>query len=526
MGCGAIGGVSSTESQCSVVDEDIVQTVGNIKISSRYHMLPRRVEEDYSILTESVGSGFNGYVHKAINKTTKDTYAAKPFKIRGLSKKSMEELRMEVSLFLRMDHPHVARLIDVYEGQGQLILLMELLEGGELYDRISRKKKFTERDAATASWQMLVAINYLHSQSIVHRDIKLENFLYDTMDSNHLKLIDFGFSRLHNKTEKKMMASCGTLAYMAPEVLKGVGYTNKCDMWSLGCVTFILLMGYMPFPSQDTAENIETIIRGEYSKNPKVWNRLSNDAKDFVHCLLQKSVNSRLSSAEALQHPFMQKREQASDEVDSSIVSSIVDFAQASSFKRACMSMMAWSLTNAQRREVRQAFLEIDEDKSGTISVAQLKTALESKMDISDEEITKVFASFGDSACHEQIYYSDFLAAMTASRIAIHDDLIFQAFQRFDRDKSGFITKENLVEVLGEDGYGGSDADELIKEADLAGDGRISLQEFITYMRGSDASEKTQVIAGRIIEEEMENETHDNRRRRLSCAVPRTPSGV
>merc|ERR1740127_311771 len=121
---------------------------------------------------------------------------------------------------------------------------MECMEGGELFDRVAeladRKAHFSERDAAQTVEQMLRAISYLHDHGIVHRDVKLENFMYDTKDRNHLKLIDFGFSIFFDP-KVKLRATCGTLSYMAPEVLeKNRGYTSQCDLWSLGVVAFIL----------------------------------------------------------------------------------------------------------------------------------------------------------------------------------------------------------------------------------------------------------------------------------------------
>merc|ERR1719183_2388648 len=119
------------------------------------------------------------------------------------------------------------------------------MNGGELFQRVQERRKFNETDAADASSQMLLAINYVHSHGMVHRDLKLENFLYESAKSDHLKLIDFGFSKVW-EPNTKMALSCGTLSYVAPEVL-AKDYTSQCDMWSFGVIVFILLVGYMPF---------------------------------------------------------------------------------------------------------------------------------------------------------------------------------------------------------------------------------------------------------------------------------------
>merc|ERR550514_222916 len=149
---------------------------------------------------------------------------------------------------------------------------MEAMAGGELFDRITKLKKFKESEAADAMWQMLLAVNYLHRHGIVHRDIKLENFLYDgaegSSESMHLKLIDFGFSKMCHLAEN-MSAKCGTLAYVSPEVLRGC-YTNQCDMWSLGVISFITLSGYMPFSGAEEKMS-RTIAHGEYIWKPDCW---------------------------------------------------------------------------------------------------------------------------------------------------------------------------------------------------------------------------------------------------------------
>merc|ERR1719230_1407167 len=122
----------------------------------------------------------NGHVKMGTSKVNNNQrVAVKSFKLTALYGKKREELESEVEVFLCMDHPHVTRLFDVYESKDYLHLVMECMEGGELFDRVSELKRFSERDAADAIWQMLLSLNYIHSHGIVHRDLKLENFLYD-----------------------------------------------------------------------------------------------------------------------------------------------------------------------------------------------------------------------------------------------------------------------------------------------------------------------------------------------------------
>jgi len=133
---------------------------------------------------------------------------------------------------------------------------------------------------------------------------------------------------------------------MAPEILKKSGYGEKCDLWSMGVIVFILLMGYQPFLDNDQGSVDVLIKSGKYHKEENQWARLSENAKDFISKLLCVDAKDRLSATEALRHPWIENRKANNDSVDDSIVSSLKSYARASHFRRACMSMMAWSLTN------------------------------------------------------------------------------------------------------------------------------------------------------------------------------------
>jgi len=478
------------------------------QVTGRFHVLPHRIEDDYVLEpSQELGSGYNGSVFLAKSKDTHETFAVKPFRLYRITQAQKRELKNEVEVFLAMDHPHVGRLRDVYEDESELRLVMERLEGGELFDRVTAIGRFTEKDAQDTIYQILVAINYIHCMGIVHRDIKLENFLYDSKSYAHLKLIDFGFSRF--TSNKRMQLGCGTLAYMAPEVLGG-SYDLKCDMWSVGVIAFILLMGYMPFTGSDD-EIRAAITSGQYRIDKPRWEKLSENSKGFLQSLLVTDSDQRLSAEQALQHPWVEERNsvvvtEESSHLDEAIVSSLVDFARASHFRRACMSMMAWTLSNDERAEVRNAFMELDTDKSGTITMYELKRVLAERVSITDSQVLQIFNAL-DSNNKEEVNYSDFLAAMMASRIAMHDDVVVAAFKRFDVDKSGYITVGDLLQVMGST-MSKADAKQLVKEADISADGRISLDEFISYVQSSEEHAQMTVLE-KLLEGEMALEKAD-----------------
>lgn len=495
-------GQGSSGSRLQAATDRAADGLGKIAVSARYKKLPKKLEDDYVVEGKVLGTGYNGSVFLAKSKHSDGRYAVKGFHLHGVPKDKMEQLESECQIFLSMDHPHVARLVDVYESSSYLHLVMECMEGGELFERLKKRARFSERDAAQAVWQMLLAVNYLHNRGIVHRDLKLENFLYEKEDTDHLKLIDFGFSHIW-EPNTKMALSCGTLAYVAPEVL-GRSYTSKCDLWSLGVILFILLAGYMPFSGGERVQR-KAIEDGKYMWLNERWKGVSVEAIDLVKKLLTKDSAQRFSADQALAHPFIEKRHAAGDQqpldlVDQSAADALVNFAKASQFRRACMSVMAWSLTNEERTKVRDIFIAMDKNKKGTITLYELKEVLTTKFKIADEHIKPIFEAL-DTAANDEIHYSEFLAAMVSTRIGMHDDLLTQTFQRFDVDNSGYITIENLRVVLGES-FDGAEIEKLMQEADTTKDGRLSYPEFIQYLKGS-GDEHAAEVAEKIIETEL-----------------------
>jgi len=460
--------------------EHLEAKTGKIALSGRYHRPPKEIDDDYEVAATVLGSGYNGVVRQATAKYSKGLkFAIKAFKLDGILGDKKTQLESEVEIFLCMDHPHITRLYDVYESERYLYLVMECMEGGELFDRVTELKRFSERDAADAVWQMLLALNYIHSHGIVHRDVKLENFLYDSKGSHHLKLIDFGFSKMWDPNIK-MHVSCGTLSYVAPEVLEK-SYTSQCDLWSLGVIAFILLGGYMPFSGKDEKLQMENIAQGKYVLKPEKWNGVSEQAKNFVKSVLRVDPNQRLTAEKALEHEWISRRANPKDagDVPYEVIEALRQFGTASKFRRCCLGMMAWSLSNEERAEVRADFIRLDKNQNGTITLAELRQVMVDKYEIPDGETQNIFHAL-DTNGDEEIHYSDFLAAMVSTRIALHDDLLRHAFAKFDVDNSKFITVENLREILGDSS---GSVDELIQEADLVEDNKISYPEFVAFLK-------------------------------------------
>jgi calcium-dependent protein kinase len=498
-----MGGSSSkiTKEELAAAVERAEERLGKIGVSGRYHRSPKKIQDDYVLETAKVlGTGRSGSVFGAKSRQTGALFAVKALNLRGLDNEGRTELKAEVEIFLSMDHPHVARLSSVYETDKKLYLVMERMEGGEILERLQERQKFTESETAHAVRQMLLAVNYIHGRQVVHRDLKLENFMYESKESDHLKLIDFGFSHVLEPNTK--MSECvGTLDYSAPEVLSG-SYTSQCDLWSLGVITFALLCGHMPFSGSSDAMQ-ESIKRGLLKKKADRWIPISDSAKDFMGGLLVVNPTKRLTAEQALEHPFI-KSHQRSDRLllDSNIVNALCDYKKETHFRRACMSMMAWSLTNAERAQVRDAFIEMDKNQTGIITLGEMKQVL-SEFNIQDAQVGPIFEALNTSPNEEihEIQYSEFLAAMVSTRIKMHDDMLTATFHRFDVDNSGYITKDNLKVVLGES-FEGAEVDTLLREADRSGDGQISREEFILYIKNGATHSEHALVEDKFIDEE------------------------
>ena len=185
-------------------------------------------------------------------------------------------------------------------------LVLELVTGGELFDRIVAKGNYSEKDAATCMSQLCQALDYLHTKKIVHRDLKPENLLYASpADDANLKVADFGLARMLTAGDM-MKTACGTPGYVAPEILKNKGYdSGAVDMWSAGVILYILLCGFPPFYEEELPALFDQILHARYDFPSPWWDNISADGKDLVKKLLELDVKKRLTAAQVLAHPWM-----------------------------------------------------------------------------------------------------------------------------------------------------------------------------------------------------------------------------
>lgn len=482
MGQAHAGRTKSKEAghdQVVEVDEVLARRGNRALITGRYTS-SRHLEHDYHFDGKVIGSGLSGPVRLATGKADGLKYAIKSFKKKGMSSRKRAELKSEAEVYLTLDHPHVAKLEMIYETDEEMHFVMEYMSGGELYKRLSSRKRYSEEAAALCIRQVLLAVAYLHARQVVHRDLKLENFLYESEDSEHLKIIDFGFAKFWNR-DTKMSQACGSLHYVAPEVLEH-SYTDKADLWSCGVIAYMLLTGAPPFFGSD--EEVLTKIRAKQPHWSQRFLALSPQAKDFVQKLFV-DASCRLTAKEALEHPFLRMKTVKEERIlEPGILRSLRKFARASAFRRALLSIVALSLSNEDRNMLHEQFLAMDRQKRGTITMLEMKSVLEENFHVDGAEAEALFSCL-DTDNDDEIEYSEFLAAALIGRVQVHEDLLRKTFGRFDKSESGNITAENLRCVLGEH-FGAKEMEDLIREADKSGHGQIDYDEFLAYFYRSD----------------------------------------
>lgn len=266
--------------------------------------IPNKLLQRYSV-GQILGDGNFAVVRQVYDKQKKMDCALKIIdKTKLLGKEQMIE--NEVNILRSVNHPNIIKLLDEYDTDHELYLVMELIKGGDLFDTISRHVKFSEDDSKFTTQSLASALAYLHDNYIVHRDIKPENLLVE-MNGCHVKVLKVGDFGLAQRVLKPMFTVCGTPTYVAPEILNESGYGVKIDVWAAGVILYILLCGFPPFVSDnnDQEELFEDILSGQYGYPSPYWDDISEEAKDLISHMLEPNPNLRFSAEDVLDHPWL-----------------------------------------------------------------------------------------------------------------------------------------------------------------------------------------------------------------------------
>lgn len=481
---------------------------GNLKTNVVHMEVPfgKPIEEVYDgVHTGPVlGSGISGLVRLVTHKATGVKYAVKCLDL-GLvdTDDGLARLREEIFIMCQLDHPNIVRLEEVYESHSEIYLVQELCLGGELFDRLDEQPEYhyTESECARLVKQMLCAVRYLHSKGIIHRDLKLENFLFSsTAKDSELKMIDFGLSK-HFRYGEVQHEAVGTPYTVAPEVIKG-SYDERCDIWAIGVITFLLLSGEPPFGGCGGPEPLMTvranILSGTYSFEPaEIWGSVSQGARAFISSLLVIDPQKRPTARAAQKLPWLTEwankaRSEGDNVLNPNVVKALVNFKEFSDMRKLLCEVLSFTLLPEQIQDLRKEFEKMDTDGSGEISLSALKEVLVTNAGagslgaLTEEEVEDIFNAMRIKKTETRIHWHEFIAA-GLSHCKVDDRNLRLAFDRLDSDHKGYVTLDDIMDLLGNDVH----SEDVMRE--MWGDGmkavncsqaHITFEDFLLLMKG------------------------------------------
>ena len=393
-------------------------------------------------------------------------------------------IRRELEILRQLDHPNVIKYYDVYEDKRYIHVVMELCKGGDLLSSILLNGLFSEQQTAILIRKVCKAVNYLHTRRICHRDVKLDNCLFATENSQEVKLVDFGLAR--SFSFRAMHTFAGTPLYMAPEVVCGV-YRESCDVWSIGIMLFILLTGKLPFGVESQPDIIRALVSQELLFDANDWEHVSPFALDLVRKMLTFDPERRISIDQVLAHEWFQSN--PSQYVVSRIPENLLDrlkhYKAPKRLQQIAIKVAVKYLSVEAIQDLKVAFQYIDTRNTGWISAAQFIEAL-NKTGLTaarDEVQSKRYAGFMSKIDYlhlGEINFTEFLAATLDLKQVLSEEVLYAAFRHFDVENAGYITIKDLTMAVRRTGVPlkSKDIDEMVAEMGLTEDCKISFARF------------------------------------------------
>ncbi|KIZ04772.1 hypothetical protein MNEG_3189 [Monoraphidium neglectum] len=482
---------------------------------------PRKIGESY-YLGKIIGAGSFGTVREAVEASTGLRFAVKTVakvpKRGPPTPRYLLKLRAEVEVMQQLGVSlNAVHLHDVFEDDANIHMVMELCEGGALLERVE-SRAYSERFIAGLVRSILRFIAQCHARGIVYRDVKPDNFLFLSKDEDSpLKATDFGLSIRHSPDEPKLTSRSGTPAYMAPELVMQC-YDEKCDIWSVGMLSYQLLTGRFPFWEDVRHESLSDVWKAVLSQDIN-WDApelqpLSAAARAFLQRLLQRDPRLRPSAGEALGDPWLAEGGAASDApLQGSVVARLQRFATYSHLKQLVLRM----ITEDMRRQgstptlasaLQELFAEYDADASGSISFDELASGLQRQgYDVTQSEVRQLMDKM-DIDHNGNVEGDEFVAALIDwSQVMQGKEwqaYVDAAFSRLDVDGDGFIELEELLNRMPKAFFEGDAAERLaeakrmLREADANGDGKISLAEFSSLLHENVAPDSLSLYDSRM----------------------------
>eukprot|EP00929_Paragymnodinium_shiwhaense_P120673 TRINITY_DN92677_c0_g1_i1.p1 TRINITY_DN92677_c0_g1~~TRINITY_DN92677_c0_g1_i1.p1 ORF type:complete len:637 (+),score=155.43 TRINITY_DN92677_c0_g1_i1:161-2071(+) len=432
-------------------------------------LLPSRFEVDitsrFSLDKLTLGEGGYGKVFVAVDREMPDRKVAIKMVTKADNPKlSAEEreaeaqaLDTEIKVMKELDHPHICRLMATFEEKKTMFFVMELCEGGELFDRIIESGKISEKLSADVIRQVSSALVYTHGRGIAHRDLKPENVVFCSKrpEDTSIKVIDWGLAMSFTGT--KMTGAVGSFTYAAPEVITSNNvkeYTSACDLWSLGVMTYVMMSGKPPFWGSEK-NHLRNAKQEKYpmDDHQAPWKDIKPEGKDFIKKLIKANPAKRMSAADCVKHPWpaaAASSSEATTATSTDVLSNLKRYSNASTFSKMCITAVARQLSHRHLKDVHAVFRELDANGDGVLSFQEISNGFKRIFGADSVEYAQVGTIFKslDLDGSQTIDYTEFCAAGFGEQQCNQDEVLWAAFKTFDVDNSGSVDVNDLQRIL------------------------------------------------------------------------------
>ena len=466
-----------------ILDNNVIVSDTNHQIDETYQKVKR------------LGEGAFGEVWLVKHKLYGKEYALKIIEKGPLSNES--EIANEIEILKKLDHPFILKVLEFHPDRNKYYIITDYCPEGELFDEIQKKDRFSEKETAYILYQVLLAIRYIHKMRIFHRDIKPENIMIVGRQPSGLldvKLIDFGTAKVFNEY-KKNKGIVGSSYYIAPEVVKGK-YDEACDLWSIGVIMYILLVGTPPFNGDDEDDIIRAVTIGKYDTSYPQYTSLSDNAKDLITRLLKFNPKERITAEEALNHPFFNFEEVKQIEyVDETIARQMLlnleNYKSDNLIKCAVIAYLVHQNTHLdQCKMASKLFRSIDLEHDGKLSKNELINAYIKYLGLNQQQAVNkadyIFRNI-DNDSNGMIESEEFIRACINPIIFNSPNYLSSAFSYFDKDNDGSISVEEVEEKFFQCSNKSQSArtklQAMFNQIDTNKDGIISYDEFSNMMK-------------------------------------------
>ncbi|CAK65423.1 unnamed protein product (macronuclear) [Paramecium tetraurelia] len=445
----------------------------------------KSITKDYTIKYPPFVTGTYANVHKAVHHCSNQERAVKIIRRSQTNQNQQERSMNEFRVLQKLNHPNIIKIHEFYQNKFSFNLVSDLQTGGQLFDKMRKEGRFSEKQAAEIMKQILLAVNYCHNEKIIHGDLRPENILYESdKEEAILKIIGFGSSKEFVSIQK-LDSNSETPYYLAPEVLNQA-YDEKCDLWSCGVILYLLLSGYPPFEGKSKKEIKKKISKGVYTFDSREWEDVSMEAKDFITKLLQLDPNNRLSARESLSDPWIQKYSnhlKFDQPLMKKVFKNMYNFTGQQQLQNIFLKFIVNQLaTKEDKVELIQAFLYLDGDQDGKLSIEELIAGYSKIMQVNEaqEQVNHIFQQV-DNDNSGFIDYAQFVIAAIDRGQLLSTRNLQTTFLIFDKDKNGLISLDDFQNIV--DGFSEDMWKQVFKEFNSHSKGQICFEEFFTMMK-------------------------------------------